>query len=263
MAFVNAGRAVGQTGLQLPPLGFGAFKIGRNQGIKYPQGYALPTDAEATRLLQQVLDLGCTYIDTAPAYGLSEERIGRALASRRAEFVLSTKVGETFADGASTYDFSAEAITGSLERSRQRLSSPVLDLVWIHSPGNDETLLRSTDVVDVLRRQRDQGTIRAIGLSCKTVGGAELALAWADALMVEYHSDYRDFETVMHQASDQGVAVVVKKGLASGHLPPAEAIRFVLAHPAVTSLVVGGLNIDHFRTNWQTALAARGMSAAT
>ena len=86
-------RSLGQTGLALSTVGYGAFKIGRNQKIKYAQPFDLPTDDEADRLLNAVLDLGVTYIDTAPAYGLSERRIGRSLAHRANEFVLSTKVG--------------------------------------------------------------------------------------------------------------------------------------------------------------------------
>ncbi len=250
-------RAVGSTGLQVPPLGFGAFKIGRNQGIKYPAGYDLPSEDETARLLNGVLDLGCTLIDTAPAYGLSEKRIGRHLAHRRSEFVLSTKVGETFAEGKSTYDFTAAGVRASLERSRERLHSDVLDLVFIHSPGDDRRVLEETDVVAVLQEYRDRGVIRAIGLSGKTVDGARLAMAWADALMIEFHRHDTSHQAVIEEARQRDIAVFVKKGLASGNLPPAEAIPFVLGQPGVTTLIAGGLNLDHFRTNWATACAAR------
>ena len=47
--------------LSLPSLGFGAFKIGRNEGIKYPHGYALPDETDAERILNAVLDLGIGY----------------------------------------------------------------------------------------------------------------------------------------------------------------------------------------------------------
>src|SRR5262245_28620985 len=110
-------RVLGRSGVRISPLGFGAFKIGRNQGIKYPSGYDLPDESTVSRLLNEVLDLGITYIDTAPAYGLSEERIGRAIGHRRSEFVLSTKVGETFSDGKSTFDFSANGVRDSVTRS--------------------------------------------------------------------------------------------------------------------------------------------------
>ncbi len=254
-------RPIGRTGLAVPPLGFGAFKIGRNQGVKYPVPYDLPDEAAVGRLLNSVLDLGCTLIDTAPAYGLSEARIGQAIGHRRSEFVLSTKVGETFENGQSTYDFSAEGVRTSLERSLRNLKTDVLDLVFIHSNGHDQQILLETDTVAILQDYRARGLIRAIGLSGKTVAGAELGLKWADALMVEYHLQDTSHSQVMSQAAAAGVAVFVKKGLSSGKLAADESIRFVLGNADVTSLIVGGLNLDHFQENWNTALKARSDQA--
>ena len=61
--------------LPLSPLGYGAFKIGRNAGTKYEQAYELPDSATAERLLNGVLDLGINYIDTAPRS--EERRVGK------------------------------------------------------------------------------------------------------------------------------------------------------------------------------------------
>jgi aryl-alcohol dehydrogenase-like predicted oxidoreductase len=238
-------RRLGRSGLTVSPLGFGAFKIGRNEGIKYAQGYDLPDEAAATRLLNAVLDLGINYLDTAPAYGLSEQRIGQALAQRRGEYVLSTKVGETRAAGRSTYDFSSGALRASVERSLRRLGTDALDLVLIHSDGNDLAILDGTDAVPTLTMLRSEGLVRAIGLSARTVEGARAALAWADTLMLEYHLDDRSAADVISEAAAANVGVVVKKGLAAGRLDPGEAVRFVLGTPGVGSLVVGSLNIDH------------------
>lgn len=251
-------RPLGATGLTVPPLGFGAFKIGRNEGIKYPTPYDLPDEEAVARLLNGVLDLGCRLIDTAPAYGLSEERIGRAIGRRRKEYVLSTKVGETFAGGKSTFDFSRSGVEASLTRSLERLQTDVLDVVVVHSSGDDLRILAETDVVAVLQEWKARRRVRAIGFSGKTVAGAEAALSWADVLMVEYHLTDASHRDVIHAAHARGVGVFVKKGLASGKLPPADAIRFVLDHPGVTSLVVGGLNLEHFAENWRTACEVRG-----
>lgn len=236
------------------PLGFGSFKIGRNQGIKYPAAYELPDDAEVDRLLNGILDLGCNLIDTAPAYGLSEERIGRAISHRRGEFVLSTKVGETFEDGKSVFDYTAPSIQSSLERSLQRLQTDHVDIVLIHSNGDDLHILTKTDVVAILHDFKRRGLVRAIGLSGKTVDGAIRALDWADVLMVEFNSRDVSHCDVITQAASQGVAVLGKKALSSGHLPADDSIRFVLNHPYVASAIIGGLNLDHFRDNWRVAL---------
>ncbi len=246
-------RRLGRSGPDVSPIGLGAFKIGRNTGIKYAQGYSLPSDDAVRALLRGALDLGITYFDTAPAYGSSEERLGKALAGVNG-VVISTKVGEAFEDGRSSYDFSDAAVRRSIERSRRRLRRIVLDLVFVHSSGDDGAVLGS-GVVETLQALRAAGQVRAIGFSGKTMEGARAALAWADAIMVEYHLDDRTHEPVIAEALGAGVGVVVKKGLASGRLDPAESIRFVLGTAGVGSLLVGSLSLDHLREN--VALAAR------
>ena len=242
-------RSLGQTGLSVSPIAFGAFKVGRNTGTKYRSGYELPDDKEAAKLLNGLLDLGIQTIDTAPSYGSSEKMIGRMIAHRRHEFVLSTKVGETFESGRSTYDFSDDAVRRSIHASLRRLRTDVLDIAMIHSDGHDLRVLKETDVVATLCSLRESGTVRAIGLSGKTVEGARAALSWADLIMVEYHLRDRSHEAVMAQANNTGVGVLVKKGLASGHLSPHEAIPFIFRNRSVASLVVGTLSLAHLREN--------------
>ncbi len=246
-------RPLGKSNLLVTPLGFGAFKIGRNLASKYPRNYELPDEAAAHQLLNDLLDLGITYVDTAPAYGQSEQRIGDALHHRRAEFTLSTKAGETFEDGKSNYDFSGGAITRSAERSLQRLRTDHIDLLLIHSDGNDLHILQQTNAVDAMHALKQRGLTRAIGFSGKTSEGFTAALDWADAIMVEFNPRNVELLPVMQQAHARGVGVIVKKALASGHLPAAESIRFVLSHDCVDSVVVGGLNLEHMRCNCEVA----------
>ena len=247
-------RPLGNTGLAVSPLGFGAFKIGRNQNVKYPRGYHLPDDDQVARLLNGVLDAGMNLIDTAPAYGTSEERIGRAIAHRREDYILCSKVGETFSldpTGApvSRYNFSATTIRQSVEQSLQRLKTDVLDILLLHSDGRDLFILQQTDAVDSLRQLKQAGLVRHIGLSGKTAAGHSAALDWADVIMVEYNAGNRSEEVVIAEAAEAGVGVLVKKGLAAGHLDPGPAIQFVLANDNVSSMVIGGLNLDHIREN--------------
>lgn len=242
-------RPLGKTGLQVSPLGFGTFKIGRNQKIKYPQPYDLPDDATVERLLNGILDLGITHIDAAPAYGLAEERVGKFLAHRRKEFVLSTKVGELFENGESRYEFDRDSVQASVAESLRRLRTDVLDVVLIHTPADDVRVLNETPVVETLQALKAAGKIRAIGLSGKTVAAAEQALAWAEVLMVEYHAEDASHAGVIAEAQRRGVGIFVKKGLASGHLPPEKALPFVVRTPGVGSVVVGGLSLPHMQEN--------------
>ena len=244
---------LGQTGLDVSRIGFGAFKLGRNEGIKYPKGYELPDDRQTDELLNGILDLGINLIDTAPAYGISEERIGASLSHRRSEFVLSSKVGETFIDGRSTFDFSRDGIRTSVARSLDRLKTDSLELLLLHSNGDDHHILHETDAVSVLLDLRSEGIVNAIGLSGKTVQGAQNALDWADVLMIEYHVEDESHAGIMQAASQAGVGILIKKGLSSGHLPADDALRFVLGNAAVHSVVVGSLNLGHIAANVATA----------
>ena len=135
----------------------------------------------------------------------------------------------------------------SLACSRSLLRRETLDLVFVHSNGDDIHIQQHTDVVQELLEHKRRGLIRAVGFSGKTVAGAELALEWADAIMVEYHLEDQSHDGVMRDAAARGVGVVVKKALASGRLDPAAAIRCAVSHPAVTSTVVGTLHVEHLR----------------
>jgi len=249
-------RRLGRTGLEPGPIGFGAFKIGRNEKTKYAAAYPLPSDEEAGRLLNDVLDMGIRWIDTAPAYGLSETRIGRHLSHRRSEFVLSTKVGEQFENGDSRYDFRREALQASIARSLRMLKTDAVDLLLLHVPGNDVEILTTSDAVPALLTAKQHGASRYIGLSAKTVEAARSAYDWADVLMVEYHLDDRSFDPVIVEAYERGIGIVIKKALASGRLPANEAIAFALNPFGVCSLTVGSLNREHLKSNLETGCRA-------
>jgi aryl-alcohol dehydrogenase-like predicted oxidoreductase len=231
------------------PIGFGAFKIGRNVAIKYPDPYSLPSGPESERLLNIMLDMGVTLFDTAPAYGLSEQRIGAGLAHRRREFTLCSKVGETFDAGRSTYDFSSTAVRRSVQQSLRHLRTDVIDILLVHADDNDVAIAGDEQLVETLRDLREAGLVQAIGFSGKTAEGALAALGWADVLMVEYHAKDGSNAAVIAEADAADVGVLIKKGLASGRLPAEEAIPYILGNPAVASMIIGTLSPEHMRAN--------------
>src|SRR5690606_11461444 len=115
-------RTLGQTGLRVSALGFGASELGWDQ---VPQ-------ADVDRLLGSALDAGLTAIDTAACYFDSEEKLGRALAGRpRDSYHLFTKCGH--ASGLPYEDWTPELVGASIERSLRRLGTDYLDLVQLHS----------------------------------------------------------------------------------------------------------------------------------
>ncbi len=86
-------RPLGRTDIKVSALGLGTVKIGRDEGVKYPQKFTIPDDSAVKNLFSLARELGINLIDTAPAYGNSEERLGQLL-SHRHEWVIVTKTGE-------------------------------------------------------------------------------------------------------------------------------------------------------------------------
>jgi len=177
---------LGGTGMRVSRLGLGTVKFGRNERVKYPAGFDLPSDREITALLHQAMDAGINLIDTAPAYGGSEQRLGKLLPERE-HWLLCTKVGEIFEAGRSRFDFSASHTRASIERSLRHLRSDRLDIVLIHSDGNDLAILDRSDCLETLARLRERGLIRAVGMSSKTVAGGLRAIDLVDVLMLTYN----------------------------------------------------------------------------
>ena len=249
-------RPLGSTGLHVSVLGLGTVKFGRNTKIKYPT-FTLPTDTEIEQLLDDALALGINLLDTAPAYGVAEERLGQLLGVRRDQFVLSTKCGEEFADGESAYDFSAAHTRLSVERSLRRLKTDRLDSVLAHCPRNDFEMMKNGAVLETLAALKQEGKIRSFGASINSTGGGALALErGADVLMVTYAADDTGMEPFIRRAASLGKGVVIKKGLGSGSLASGGATRSleenfrpIFAVPGVSSLIIGTINRKHLREN--------------
>lgn len=236
-------------------LGLGTVKFGRNRNVGYPggDGFALPSDREIETLLDVALECGINALDTAPAYGASEERLGKLLGARRREFFLMTKTGEEFVDGKSEYVFTAAHTRMSVERSLRRLNTDFLDCVLCHSSRDDVDVITRTAVLETLSRLKEAGKIGAFGVSTYTIEGGRLAVELSDAVMVAYNRAYTGERAVIDHARANRKIVFIKKGLASGHVGKvgdvSENIRFVVGSPGVTSLIFGSLDPGNIRAN--------------
>lgn len=169
-------RRLGRRGPEVARLGLGCAPLGNL--------YTAIDDAGATAVVDTAWDAGIRYFDTAPLYGhgLSERRLGRALAGRpRDQYVLSTKVGRLLrpatgsagsifdlprSDPASrlapVFDFSSDGVRRSVEESLARLGTDRLDVALVHDPDDHEhEALR--EAFPALLRLRDEGVVAAVG----------------------------------------------------------------------------------------------------
>lgn len=264
-------RGYGDTGLPVSPLGFGAGQIGDGR----------LEEGQVGRLLNEVLDLGITLIDTARGYGLSEERIGKHIAHRRGEYVLSTKVGYGV-DGVA--DWTYDCILAGVERALPLMRTDHLDIVHLHSCPQ-ETLERG-EVIDALDRCVRDGKVRFAAYS-----GDNEPLDWAlssgrfHGLMCSVNVfDQCAMDRVVAPAGRRAIGVIAKRpignapwqypsrptgqycepywlrmkamGLDFGAAWADTALRFTAFTPGVASCIVGGKDIDHVRAN--EASIARG-----
>lgn len=242
-------RRVGTTDIEVSVIGLGTVKFGRVEGVKYPKTFSLPADKELDHLLSVASELEINLLDTAPAYGISEERLGKALRGKRKDWIISTKAGEEFVGGASQFDFSSHAIQNSIERSLKRLHTDYLDIVLVHSSGDDQRIIDEENVFETLERLKQEGKVRAFGMSTKTVAGGLQTIDRADIAMVTFNPDYVDERCVIVYAQQKQKGIFIKKALASGHLPAADSLRFVFTEPGVTSVIVGTINPKHLQEN--------------
>jgi L-galactose dehydrogenase len=150
---------LGSTDLRVSALGFGAAPLG--------QEYGAVSVAEGERAVAAAIDAGINLFDVSPYYGrtLAEERLGRALAGRRDEVVLVTKVGRygpTLPDG---FDFSAARVDRSVVDSLRRLRTDVIDLYLAHDIefGSREVVLQET--LPTMKRLKEEGKVRYVGIS--------------------------------------------------------------------------------------------------
>jgi aryl-alcohol dehydrogenase-like predicted oxidoreductase len=244
-------KPLGSTGILISPLGLGTVKFGRNQQVKYPQPFELPDDHALKRLLNCARDLNINLIDTAPAYGESESRLGHLLKHDRQNWVIVTKTGEEFIDGQSQFNFSEKHTRLSIERSLKRLVTDYLDVVLVHSNGEDINIIQQEKIFETLSAIKQAGLIRAFGMSTKTVEGGKLAAELSDVVMVTYNPEYIDEQEVIVHAHQLKKGVLIKKALASGHMKDNlhNRMQFIFQQPGVSGVIVGTLSPAHLVEN--------------
>jgi L-galactose dehydrogenase len=149
-------KVLGQTGLSLSIIGFGAAPLGNE--------YGSVDTTEGERAVHEAIDKGINFFDTSPYYGrtLSEERLGQALDGRRERIVLSTKCGRYDFAG---FDFSAKRITASIDESLKRLRTDHVDLFFAHDIEFGDVAQVISETIPAMRKLQQAGKARWIGIS--------------------------------------------------------------------------------------------------
>ena len=211
-------RQLGNSDLQITPVGFGAWAIG---GGDWSFAWGPQDDTESVAAIHEALDLGVNWIDTAPVYGLghSEEVVGKALAGRASRPLIFTKCGrvwdETRAIGKR---LKAESIRAECEASLRRLGVDTIDLYQIHWPEPDEDVEEGWTE---LARLQQEGKVRWIGVSNFSVPQMKRAAAIAPitSLQPPYSMLRREVEAeILPYAREHGIGLIAYSPMASGLL---------------------------------------------
>lgn len=256
-------RLLGSTELNVSALGLGTVKLGRNTDVKYPHKFEIPDDKQAANLLAFAKDLNINMLDTAPSYGDSETRLGKLLKGQRQQWIIVGKAGEEYEQQQSQHNFTRDYIIKSIQRSLKRLNTDYIDLLLIHSDGNDEEIIKNHDIFNTMAIAKQQGLIRYAGMSTKTVTGGILALQNSDVAMITYNPINTEELPVIKEAQITNKGILIKKGLASGHIdqidstnPVQTAMNFIFQEPGVNSIILGTINPKHLENNVQCAINA-------
>ncbi len=219
-------------------LGLGLLAMGRSWGVA---GAAPPSDADAMQLLETAFGLGIRVLDTAPAYGSSERRLGRFLsglaAAQRERLVVMTKAGENWdPDAGSTVDHSADGLRRSIDASLALLGR--IDVLQIHKATVDN--VASDGVAKAIAYAKTCG-VRWFGASVPDLATGEAAIAAGlyDTLQFPLNAAAATLAPLAGDIASAGGFAIVNRPFAMGASvaqagdpagPAREAFRFVGAH---------------------------------
>jgi predicted aldo/keto reductase-like oxidoreductase len=252
-------RQLGSTGEWVPILGLGTAGMGRGIG-----------DDVAAVILNRAVDVGVNLIDTASekgGYGRAQKQIGRALAGRRKEIFLTTKLFE--ADG--------DAARRMLENNLQELRTDHVDLLYVHSLGHDnmdvDVALSSNGVFETVMRAKEEGLTRFVGVTghsrperfMRALSNYDMDVIMTAVNFVDVHT-YGFEKRIWPFAQRKGLGLLAMKvygGIkGGGHTPsllPEEqhdlALRYALSLQGCAAAIVGMVSTDELDENVRRARA--------
>lgn len=262
-------RELGNTGLKVSQLGFGAMRlpmVGEGEGARVNRELAIP-------LLHAAFDAGLNYVDTAVGYGNqdSQRAVGDALKGYRDRIVISTKNGE--------YE-DEDVWQQNLENSLERLQVDAIDIYNHHGINWERYVTRvEPRLSKLMQRAKDQGLIRHIGASFHDNNENLINLintGYVSVITLQYNMLDRRLEEGIALAHERGIGIVVMGPVAGGRLGvdsdvlrafipgvervPELALRFVLSNPNVTVALSGMSAMQHVQENVDVASNGRTLT---
>ena len=211
-------RELGNTGMQITPVGFGSWAIG---GDNWQFGWGAQDDGDAIAAIERAVELGINWIDTAAVYGLghSEELVAQAVAGMKNRPWIFTKCSLVWdARRQMGNSLKADSIRRECEGSLKRLKVDAIDLYQIHWPNPDVDL---EECWQEMARLKEEGLVRHIGVSNFSVDQLRriIPIAPVSTLQPPYSMLRPAIEqTLLPFCLEQNIGVIVYSPMLSGML---------------------------------------------
>jgi predicted aldo/keto reductase-like oxidoreductase len=225
-------RILGKTGLKISRLGFGGIPIQK-------------IDANGTKqLIDELVNEGVNFIDTARGYTVSEEYLGFALEGVREKFVLATK----------SMARTKEAMAKDIDLSLKNLRTDYIDLYQVHNPSAKdlEQVMAKDGALEALLKAKADGKIGHIGITLHSVElfAKAVELPWVETIMFPYNIVETQGEELIAQCAKNNIGFICMKPLAGGAIDDSfTALRFIVSNPAVTVVIPGMADITEIAQN--------------
>ena len=225
-------RILGKTGLKVSSLGFGGIPIQR-------------IAAAGTRvLMENLVENGINYIDTARGYSVSEAYLGEALVGIRDKFVIATKSMARDKAG----------MAKDIEISLTNLRTNYIDLYQVHNPSMAQLdqIIAENGALEALYEARSAGKIGHIGLTAHSLEVFERALEldWVETIMFPYNIVETHGEDLIAKCTEKNVGFIDMKPLAGGAIDDATlALRFVANNHNVSVTIPGMAAVSELDQN--------------
>jgi aryl-alcohol dehydrogenase-like predicted oxidoreductase len=223
-------RTLGNSGMHLSPIGFGAWAIG---GGGWQYAWGSQDDNDSIAAIHRALSLGVNWIDTAAVYGLghSEEVVGQAIAGRSLKPYIFTKCSLVWNDKREiSNSLKADSIRRECEASLRRLKVDTIDLYQIHWPNPEADIEEGWAS---LAKLKQDGKVRWIGVSNFTPKQMDRCRKFAliTSLQPPYSAISSEAEDdVLPYCQKHGIGVIVyspmKSGLLSGKMTKERVASF-------------------------------------
>ena len=210
-------RSFGKTGMQITPIGLGAWAMG---GGQWEFGWGPQDDQESIDTIKRALDLGINWIDTAAIYGLghSEEIVGKAIKGRERPYIFTKCSMRWDSNREIRRSLKASSIREEVEQSLRRLGVDVIDLYQIHWPMPEEELEEGWSTLVDLKRE---GKVRHIGMCNANVEQLQrlTRIAPVETLQPPYSLIHPDVERdILPYCRELNIGVIAYSPMASGLL---------------------------------------------